>query len=75
MRATEALKDIIHAQNLTIAKVADRLNIARNALNMRLNRDNDITMGKVVDIARSLDYKIVIMPRDVKLPKDSYEVE
>lgn len=75
MTIYEALRHIMLAQSLGVSKLADRLGIKQNSLSNRLSGDRGITIEKIVEMTRAMDYKVVLMPRDSRLPKDSYEVE
>ena len=74
MNKTEAIKHILIDQRLTQTAVAKRMGVATNTLVMRIQRDN-IGVSALTEILKALDYKLVIMPANVKTPKDGYEIE
>lgn len=74
MKISEVLRGVQEAQGVTITQISNRLGKGRSAISERFRQDN-ISIDKLNEILRVLDYKIVIMPADTRLPKDSYEVE
>lgn len=74
MKAIEALRAIMERNGIKFSVLMDRLGIKSNALANRLSREN-ITIGRLVEMARALDYKIVMVPRDTRLSSDWFEVD
>lgn len=54
--------------------MADRLEKYPRLISERLSQDN-ISIQKLKEMLRVLDYKVVLIPRDTTTPKDGYEVE
>jgi len=54
--------------------LASRLNIKNNVLSERLGQKN-ISIDKLNEMLRVLDYKIVIVPREARVQDGSFEVE
>lgn len=77
MKAREIIKFIMEKQDVSNACMADRLNITQSALWDRLNtkKAKDIPVSLLSEMLRSLDYKVVIVPRSSRVPADGYEVE
>lgn len=75
MSIYEALRHIMLSQSIGVSKLADRLGLKQNTISNRLNGERTLGIDKVIEMSRALDYKVVLMPRDSRLPKDSYEVE
>ena len=77
MKAREIIKFIMEKQGVSNACMADRLNITQAALWDRLNtkKAKDIPVSLLSEMLRSLDYKVVIVPRSSRVPADGYEVE
>lgn len=73
MKPIDIINSIIKAKGITKASVASRLGISPQALRKRIIPDNPgiITIS---DTLKAMDYKVVIMPREARLPKDSFEV-
>ncbi len=74
MKVTEIIKGIQEEQGVTTTQLAKRLDKGRSTISERLRQEN-ISIDKLQELLRALDHKIVIMPADTRLPKDSYEVE
>lgn len=74
MKTGDAVREIMKSQSVTVTQIANRANSSHTVITMRLNRDN-ITIDKLNELLRLLDYKITIVPKSEKTPKDSYEVE
>lgn len=73
MRAVDAVREIMKSQDVGVNKMADRLDRKSNVISERLGQDN-ISIAKLNEMLRVLDYKILIVPREVMTPKDGYEV-
>lgn len=74
MKATEAVREIMKEQEVGVSQLANRLNRKQPATSNLLAQEN-IGIAKLNELLRVLDYKVIIVPRDTRLPKDSYEVE
>lgn len=74
MIAMEALKKIMEIQKIKPAVLCDRLDIKGNVLSERFKQKN-ISIVKLNEMLRALDYKIVLVPRDSKVPDGGFEVE
>ena len=74
MKTTEILKAIMTAKDVGVTKLASRLGKKTNVISERVRQTN-ISIDKLNEMLRVLDYKVVIVPIDGKLPKDSFEVE
>lgn len=74
MKTTEAVRKIMENQGVGVSKIADRLEKSPRLISDRLSQDN-ISVSKLRELLRVLDYKIVIIPRDISVPKDGFEIE
>ena len=74
MKATEAIREIMKEEGIGVTKLADRLGKGKNVISERLRQDN-ISMEKLGEILRVLDYKVVLIPRDMVTPKSGYEIK
>ena len=74
MEANVAIREIMKSQSVGVNKLADRLGIKQNVLSMRLKQKN---MGIVLvgEMLRLLDYKIILVPRETRVPEGGFEVE
>jgi hypothetical protein len=43
-------------------------------MSMRMTQDN-MSIGKANEMLRAMDYKVVILPREARIPEGGYEVE
>lgn len=65
---------IMSHQDMGTKKLADRLGKKSNVISERLTQDN-ISIVKLNEMLQVLDYKIVIMPQEARVPAGSYVVE
>lgn len=62
MKASKAVKEIMNEQNVTLSKLASRMNKSLRLVSDRLRADN-ITTKNLVEMLRNLDYELVVVPR------------
>lgn len=74
MKATEVIREVMKEKEVKPSTLAARLNIKNNVLSERLGQKN-ISMEKLNEMLRMLDYKVVIVPREARVPDGGYEVE
>lgn len=74
MNVIAAIREIMKIQSVGVNKLADRLGIKQNVLSMRLKQEN-ISINKLTGILRMLDYKIVLLPREARVPEGGFEIE
>jgi hypothetical protein len=74
MKATKIVREIMSAQGVKVAALADKLKIKSNVLSERLGQEN-ISIAKLDEMLRLMDYKIVVMPRDSREQEGWYRVE
>lgn len=74
MKAMEAIRAIMERKGIKFSVLMDRLGLKSNTLANRLSRDN-ITVSKLSETVRMVDYKIVLVPRDTRMNPDWYEIE
>lgn len=84
MKTREIVSAIMKSKNETNASLAGKLGISQAAVWDRLNSDkkNELSVTVLLSMLRILEYKIVIVPKDYKVPKkdksgepiNSYEV-
>lgn len=74
MKATKIVRAIMSAQGVKVAALADKLKIKSNVLSERLGQEN-ISIAKLDEMLRLMDYKIVVMPRDSREQEGWYRVE
>lgn len=71
MTPSEIIRNIMNEKNCKPIDLAKRLEISKQTLNGRLTQDN-ISIDKLNEILKQLDYKIVIVPNTSKTK--GYEV-
>ena len=74
MKANEIIREVMMLKEVKPSTLASRLNIKNNVLSERLGQKN-ISIDKLNDMLRVLDYKIVIVPRETRVQDGSFEVE
>jgi hypothetical protein len=74
MIAMEAVKEIMKLKDIRPAVLCDRLKIKSNVLSERFKQKN-VSVEKLNDMLRAMDYKVVVVPRDTRLPEGGYEIE
>jgi hypothetical protein len=74
MIAMEAVKEIMKRKDIRPAVLCDRLKIKSNVLSERFKQKN-VSVEKLNDMLRAMDYKVVVVPRDTRLPEGGYEIE
>ena len=76
MTTQEIIKELMAKENKTNARFASDLEISQAALWDRLNNTNrkDFSVGVLQKMLNLLGYKIQIVPRGKRTPKDGYEL-
>lgn len=74
MKAGDAIKKVMSEKSVKVAQMAYMTGKKSNVISERLSQDN-ISVGKMMEMLRVLEYKVVIMPRDAKMQDGWYEVE
>ena len=74
MIAMEAVKAIMNAKEIRPAVLCDRLRIKSNVLSERFKQKN-VSVEKLNEMLRAMDYKVVIVPRESRIPDGGYEIE
>lgn len=74
MKAVEAVRKIMDAQDVGTNKMADRLGKPARLVSDRLSQEN-ISIVKLNEMLRLLDYKVILVPRDARTPEGGFEVE
>ena len=74
MKATEAVRSIMKEQGVGLSKLSDRMEMEPRRVSDRLRQEN-ISIDKLNEMLRALDYKIFIAPRETRRPVGSFEIE
>ena len=74
MKACEAVKEIMKSNGVRVVDLRKRLGLESNTMVGRLNQEN-ISVAKLNEMLRAMDYKVVIVPSDKRVNAGEYEVE
>ncbi len=74
MKTTDAVRSVMKEEGVGVNKMAARLNKPSRQISERLSQEN-ISIAKLNEMLRVLDYKVLIVPREAPVPKGGYEVE
>ena len=74
MKATEIIRKIVEQKGLKYSQLAYQLNTNGRVLYERSTQKN-ISVDKLNEMLQALGYKIVIMPYNVPVKDDWYEVK
>lgn len=81
MNGREIIKDIMAKQNITNSTLANRLGITPAALWDRIDTQprkgkprKDIPVSLLSEMVQVMDYKIMVVPSNARLPKDGYVI-
>ena len=74
MKTGDAVREIMKSQNVGVNQMAARLEKSSRLVSERLGQDN-ISVAKLREMLRVLDYKVVIIPRGARVPEGGVEIE
>lgn len=74
MKANEAVRKVMEVQGVGATQVANRLGKTPRLVCDRLAMEN-ISIEKLNDLLRVLDYKVVVVPKSSRVPDGGYEIE
>lgn len=77
MTSKEIVNTIMKDQGVSNAEMAAKLDVTQAALWDRLNpkKTNNMTVKTLNEMLKMLGYKIIVVPREKRLPEGGYEVE
>lgn len=70
----EAMRIIMKEQDIGVNKLASRMGKLPRFVSDRLHTKN-VTINTMVSMLRMVDYKIVVIPRETRIPEGGYEIE
>lgn len=73
MQAMEAIKAIMGLKGVRPSDICRGLNIKSNVLSQRFQQEN-ISITKLDEMTKLMDYKIVLTPTETDLSDDSFEI-
>lgn len=74
MKASEAIRKVMELTETRVADIAFMTNKKQNVISERLTQEN-ISVAKLNEMLRVMNYKIVIMPRETRIPDRGFEIE
>lgn len=74
MKANEAIREVMKMQDVKPSVLASRINVSNNVLSQRFSQKN-ISVDKLNEMLRALDYKVVILPRSARLQDGGIEID
>lgn len=74
MKAVDAVRTIMKEQDVGTNKMADRMGKPARLVSDRLSQEN-ISISKLNEMLRILDYKVLIVPRETRIPDGGFEVD
>lgn len=74
MKANEAIREIMNRTGTRMSALAHRLDTGTNTVSNRIAREG-ITVAKLSETIRAMDYKIVVIPIHARIPDGGIEVE
>ena len=74
MNALDAVKEVMRMRGVKQIELADRIRVKQSTLSERMSQKN-VSVQKLDEMLNAMDYKIVIVPRNSKVPENGFEVE
>ena len=74
MKTGDAVREVMKIKEVGVNQMADRLGKSPLLVSERLSQQN-ISITKLNEMLKVMDYKILIVPRSTRVPSDGFEVE
>lgn len=74
MKASEAVRKVMELTKTRVADIAFMTNKKQNVISERLTQEN-ISVAKLNEMLRVMNYKIVIVPRETRITDRGFEIE
>lgn len=74
MQTGEAVREVMGIKEIGVNQMADRLGKSPRLVSERLGQQN-ISVKKLNEMLKVMDYKIVILPRETRIPSNGFEIE
>ena len=74
MKVNKIIREIMDKNGIKPTVLASRLGIKKNTMSERLSQEN-ISTDRMIEMLRVMDYKIVVMPAECRLPNGAYEID
>jgi hypothetical protein len=69
----QATREVMKLKNVGVGALAERLQIKRTSLSERF-RHESISVRNLDEMLRLMDYKVLIVPRETKIPEEGFQV-
>lgn len=74
MRTGNAVREVMKLKQIGVNQLADLMGKTPRLVSERLGQEN-ISVKKLNEMLRVMGYKTIIVPRDTRIPSDSFEIE
>lgn len=74
MKTGDAVREVMKLKEVGVNQLADKMGKSPRLVSERLGQEN-ISVKKLNEMLRLMDYKILIVPRDTQTPIDSFKIE
>jgi hypothetical protein len=74
VKVHEAIRKVMEVTSTKVADIAFRTNKKSNVISERLTQEN-ISVKLLDEMLRVMNYKIVIVPREARIPEGGYDIE
>ena len=74
MKVHEAIRKVMEVTSTKVSDIAFRTNKKSNVISERLTQEN-ISIKLLDEMLRVMNYKIVIVPREARIPEGGYDIE
>ena len=74
MKVQEAIRKVMEVTGTKVSDIAFRTNKKSNVISERLSQEN-ISIKLLNEMLRVMNYKIVVMPREARIPEGGHEIE
>lgn len=74
MKTGDAVREVMRLKEVGVNQMADRLDKSPRLVSERLSQQN-ISVTKLRELLKVLDYKVVILPREARVSQDGFEIE
>lgn len=74
MKTGDAVREVMKIKEVGVNQMADRLGKSPRLVSERLSQQN-ISITKLNEMLKVMDYKILIVSRSTRVPSDGFEVE
>ena len=74
MRTGNAVREVMKLKQIGVNQLADLMGKTHRLVSERLGQEN-ISVKKLNEMLRVMGYKTIIVPRDTRIPSDSFEIE